>query len=61
MSDLTHLFHVDQNVRCSMDCKMYDGIVVCTYPNHIIVDIPGISDHCWFDDDNLDFVYPDYN
>lgn len=36
--------------------------VSLTYPDHIIVDIPEISKHCWFENDfNMDCVYPEYN
>lgn len=32
------------------------------YRDHIIVDIPEISKHCWFENDfNMDCVYPEYN
>jgi len=38
------------------------SIVKETYPDHIIVDIPEISKHCWFENDfNMDCVYPEYN
>ena len=62
MSDLTHLFKVGQKVKCNMDGKFYDGVVKETYTNHIIVDIPKISNHCWFENDfNIEDVYPSYN
>lgn len=62
MSDLTHLFNVGQKVKCNMDGIFYEGTVKETYVNHIIVDIPRISDHCWFENGiNMDDVYPDYN
>lgn len=62
MSNLTHLFKTGQKVRCNMDGKMYDGVVKEIYTDHIIVDIPEISNHCWFGNDvNMDCVYPDYN
>ena len=55
MSDLTHLFTIGQPVRCRLAVKE-------TYPDHIIVDIPEISKHCWFENDfNMDCVYPEYN
>ena len=54
MSDLTHLFTIGQPVRCRLDEKYYK--------DHIIVDIPEISKHCWFENDfNMDCVYPEYN
>ena len=62
MSDLTHLFTIGQPVRCRLDEKFYKGTVKETYPDHIIVDIPEISKHCWFENDfNMDCVYPEYN
>lgn len=60
MSDLTHLFTIGQPVRCRLDEKYYKGTVKETYPDHIIVDIPEISKHCWFENDfNMDCVYPE--
>lgn len=62
MSDLTHLFHVGQLVKCNFDGKFYKGTVTETYTDHIIVDVPEVSNHCCFESDyNLDCVYPDYN
>lgn len=62
MSDLTHLFSVGQKVSCDMDGVSHKGTVRETYTDHIIVDIPDISDHCWFENDlNMDCVFPEYN
>lgn len=62
MSNLTHLFKINQKVLCNMDGIFYKGTVKETYKDHIIVDIPEISDHCWFGVGfNMDCVYPDYN
>lgn len=62
MANLTHLFTIGQKVRCKMDNKFYNGTVKEIYTDHIIVDIPEISDHCWFEDDfNIDCVFPEYN
>lgn len=62
MSDLTHLFKVGQKVKCNMDGELYNGTVKETYTDHIIVDIPEISDNCWFEHGlNICDVYPDYN
>ena len=62
MADLRHLFKVGQPVRCRLDSSIYKGTVKEVYNDHIIVDIPDVSDHCWFESDfNLDCVYPDYN
>ena len=45
-----------------MDGKFYNGTVKETYTDHIIVDIPEISDHCYFEEGfNMGCVYPDYN
>ena len=62
MSNLTRLFQIGQKVLCNMDGKMCEGIVTETYTDHIIVNIPEISDHCWFESGwNIWDVYPDYN
>ena len=62
MANLTHLFTPNQKVKCRMDGKLYDGIVAETYEDHIIVNIPEISDHCWFENNlNMDNVFPEYN
>lgn len=62
MADLRHLFKVGQPVRCSLDSSIYKGTVKEVYNDHIIVDIPDVSDHCWFESGfNLDSVYPEYN
>ena len=62
MANLMHLFKVGQKVRCNMDGKFYNGTIQETYTDHIIIDIPEISDHCYFEEGfNLDYVYPDYN
>lgn len=45
MADLNHLFHLHQPVRCRLDGRFYKGTVAEIYPDHIIVDIPGVSDH----------------
>lgn len=62
MSNLTHLFRVGQKVRVLLDDKLHNGTVTETYSDHIIVDVVGISDHCWFESGfNLGDVYPAYN
>lgn len=62
MADLTHLLKVGQKVKCKFDNKLYGGTVKEVYSDHIIVDVPKVSDHCWFESDfNMDCVYPDYN
>lgn len=62
MSKLNHLFTVGQKVKCRMDGELYDGTVVEVYEDHIIVDVPEISSHCWFENGwNIGHVYPEYN
>lgn len=62
MSKLQHLFKVGQNVKCRIDGIMQKGIVTEVHDDHIIVDIPEINNHCWFEEGlNLDCVYPIYN
>ena len=61
-ANLTHLFKIGQKVKCEMDGIFYDGIIKEIYEDHIIVDVPGISDHCYFENGfHMDCVYPDYN
>lgn len=62
MTNLTRLFSVGQKVRCKLDGVFYKGTVKETFADHIIVDIPKISDHCWFEEGwNIGDVYPEYN
>ena len=61
MSDLTHLFKVGQKVVCLFDGEQYSGTVAETHTEHIIVNVPNVSAHCYFDRDMLDLVYPAYN
>lgn len=62
MADLDHLFHLHQPVRCRLDGRFYKGTVAEVYLDHIIVDIPGVSDHCWFENGlSIGDVYPEYN
>ena len=62
MANLEHLFSVGQKVRCNLDGVFYKGTVKETFTDHIIVDIPKISDHCWFENGwNIENVYPEYN
>ena len=46
MENLTHLFSVGQKVRCKMDETFYKGTVTETHTDHIIIDIPEVSNHC---------------
>ena len=62
MSDLTHLFSINQKVICNTETGFEPGIVKEIYKDHIIVDIPSICDHMWYEEGfNLNKVYPDYN
>jgi hypothetical protein len=62
MADLTRLFKTGQKVRYKCEGKFYKGTVKETYADHVIVDVPEISDHCWFEEDfNLDCLFPEYN
>ena len=62
MANLAHLFKIGQNVRVNMDGKFFKGTVKETYEDHIIINVPEISDHCYFEEGfNLDTVYPEYN
>lgn len=45
-----------------MDGVFYKGTVTETYTDHIIIDIPDISNHCWFENGfNIGDVFPEYN
>lgn len=61
-ANLMHLFKVGQKVKCNFDGKLHNGTVKETQADYIIVDVPGVSDHCWFENGfNIGDVYPDYN
>ncbi len=56
---IKNLFHVGQKVECRLDEKFYSGTVTEVYDDHIIVDVPEVSDHCWFEENfNIGCVYP---
>lgn len=56
---IKNLFHVGQKVECRLDEKFYSGTVTEVYNDHIIVDVPEVSDHCWFEENfNIGCVYP---
>lgn len=68
MANLTHIFKVGQKVRVRKGNNILDGYgwnkgtVKEVYEDHIIIDIPEVSDHCWFEEGfNLSDVYPEYN
>lgn len=56
---IKNLFHVGQKVECRLDEKFYSGTVTEVHDDHIIVDVPEVSDHCWFEENfNIGCVYP---
>lgn len=66
MADLRHLFKPEQTVYCKiedyLDTHICKGKVKEVFENHIIVDIPDISDYCWYENGyNMDCVYPEYS
>ena len=64
MADLAHLFKAKQTVRYHDPDTggWHNGEIKEIHPDHVIVDIPDISDHCWFEEDlNLEYLYPEYN
>ena len=66
MTDLTHLFKIGENVKYIVndfgEKKIYDGTVKEVAADDVLVDIPEISDHMWFEEGmNLDMLYPAYN
>lgn len=53
---------VGQIVKCRLDGDTHTGTVKETYTDHIIVDIPDVSDHCWFESGfNIADVQPVYD
>ena len=66
MSDLTHIYKVGQKVRVRMGDEidgfyMYGGTVKEISKDHIIVSVPEISDHCWFENGlNINDVYQEH-
>lgn len=62
MADLTHLFKVGQKVRWRTEGKLLDGVVKEVNEDHVIVDVPEVSDHCYFEEGtNLCDLFPEYN
>ena len=56
---IKNLFHVGQKVDCRLDEKFYSGTVTEVHDDHIIVDVPEVSDHGWFEENfNIGCVYP---
>lgn len=54
MTDLTHLFKIGENVKYVVndfdEKRIYDGTVKEVAADHVLVDIPEISDHMWFEE-----------
>lgn len=44
MADLTHIFKVGQRVKCRMDEDIHDGVIKETFKDHVIIDVPDVSD-----------------
>ena len=62
MANLTHIFSVGDKVICRTEGGMRPGTVSETYEDHIIVDVPSISNHMWYEEGwNIGDVFPDYN
>ena len=66
MANLTHLFKEGQKVRHIINDfegkRCYKGEVKEVFEDHLIVSIPELSDHLWFEEGfNLDTLYPEYN
>ena len=67
MANLTHIFKVGQKVKVrggdAIDGYRWNkGTIKETHEDYIIIDIPEISDHCYFEEGfNLSDVYPEYN
>lgn len=62
MADMTHLWKVGQPIRCRMDGVLYKGTIKEVFPDHVLVDVPEISDHIWFEEGlNMGDLYPEYN
>ena len=60
MANLTHLWKIGQPVKVSLDGKVYKGKIKEIFTDHIIVDVPEVSDHCWFEENfNMDCIYPE--
>ena len=58
MVNLTRLFKVGQKVRVRSDGDMHNGVIKEVYEKVMIIDVEGVSDHCWYEVGlNLDNVY----
>jgi len=61
-SNLTHLWKIGQPVVAIIDGEKLKGKIKETYPDHVLVDIPGYTDRAWFEPGfNLEYLYPAYN
>lgn len=66
MTNLTHLFHIGQQVKCRFEAyakiEWHNGVVTETYPDHIIVYLEDLDIRCWYEEGfNIGDVYPIYN
>ena len=62
MANLTHLFQENQTVYCITELGLIRSTVKEVYEDHLIIDVPHISDHMWYEEGfNLKDVYPEYN
>lgn len=64
MANLTHLFKVNQSIIYHDEDmkKNFNGTIKEVYEDYLIVDVPQISDHMYFEEGfNLDCLYPSYN
>lgn len=59
MANLKHLFTVGQPVKCKLEGAVYEGTVTEIYSDHVIVNVPKISEHCWFEEGfNMNCIFP---
>ena len=62
MNNLTHLWKVGQGCYAILDGIKRHGTIKEVFEDHLIVNLPGISDHCWYEEGfNLDTLYPENN
>lgn len=55
------VFKIGQTVKCKLDGVVYDGTIKKVEKDHIIVDVPEVSDHCRFEEDcNMYQVFPKF-
>ncbi len=47
-------FKIGDKIIWQTETKQYFGTVKEVYNDHLIVNVPDVSDHCWFDKNNID-------